>query len=101
MTDRCLPAQWVIGASFRFTENPTGRRNRFAHRIYEGPPDYHNGRWHVSHIPRTRLDVDFSARYVILSIFFNEEWTAVQFEVQGFTVWTNVRKFNRWWAEIC
>ena len=77
--------------------NPHG----FVHRIYDGPPDDDGS-------DRTEItDVWFhaTAAHRITGIYFDREWTAVQFcPAQGrrpyVKVWTNVRHRNHWWAEI-
>ena len=84
------------GKSFRLL-NPGGT---FGHRFYRNPP-------YKGSIPdriyANEVNVDLTASFVIEEKYESDKWTAVSFSVQDVVgewaiVWTNVRKWNRYWA---
>ena len=107
--DLLLPPGWIPGARFRLTEGVRrcddgalrANTHGFVHRIYDGPPDGS----HRLHLRRTQVWFDATAEHRITGIYFDQEWTAVQFcpapvRRPWVKVWTNVRHRNDWWAEI-
>ena len=77
--------------------NPTcDQFMRFQHKIYWRPPDGE----HARSIHWTFVNCDFTQDYEIDAIFCSRKWLAVRFTVDGNKVWTNVRKYNAWWAAI-
>ena len=97
------PRHWRIGAWFRFSKNPHHVVHiGFRHRIYWNPPA---GDVREEHISPNVVHCDFACVYRIIGIYVSSKWLAVQFEVidsGGWSsyVWTNVRKWNEWWAEV-
>ncbi len=104
--DLMLPPGWIPGSYFRLTAGVRPRRDGslrantrgFVHRVYDGPPDG-TRRLHL------RRSFDATAEHRITGIYFDQEWTAVQFcpapvRRPWEKVWTNVRHRNDWWAEI-
>ena len=108
--DLLLPPGWIPGAYFRLTAGVRRRHDGalrantthgFVHRIYDGPPDGS----HRHHLRSTQVWFDATAAHRITGIYFDQEWTAVQFcpasdRRPWEKVWTNVRRGNQWWAEI-
>ena len=107
--DLLLPPGWIPGARFRLTEGVRrcddgalrANTNGFVHRIYHGPPDGSPRR----HLQIDEVWFDATAKHRITGIYFDKEWTAVQFcpapdRRPLEKVWTNVRHRNHWWAEI-
>jgi hypothetical protein len=54
---------------------------------------------HSAQIPPQELFVDFGAVYEVFEIYESHKWLSVSFRVGGRIVWTNVRKWDVWWAE--
>ena len=112
MRQALMPLGWLPTAEFRLTKGVhwcrvqgkrTSRANTwgFVHRFYYNPPDGN------PHHPILRDDiwVDVTAVHRIAAVFITEEWTAVQFcpqpaEYPNEKVWTNVRHWYEWWAEL-
>ena len=93
--DMAIEIHAFVGKRFQFTKNPYGK-GKFAHRIYNGPPNGTNNR----QIPAHEIYIDFSESFRITAVFANAMWTAFEFEVGGQKVWTNARKGHEWWVAV-
>ena len=90
---------WKIGAAFRFTKNPTGdRSSSFVHRVYSHPPCCGWSR----QLKAQEVYVDFTQVYHVDAMYSSTKWMSVRFYPRsgGRAVWTNVRKYDSWWAAL-
>jgi hypothetical protein len=92
--------RWAPGTAFRFLRHSHGTDTTFAHRVYRSPPladNYLSSR--SARISPQELFVDFGAVYEVFEIYESHKWLSVSFRVGDRIVWTNVRKWDVWWAE--
>ena len=69
-------------------------------RFYRSPPLADNClSSHSAQIPPQELYVDFALVYEVYEIYESPKWLSVSFRVGERIVWTNVRKWDTWWAE--
>jgi hypothetical protein len=92
--------RWAPGTAFKFLRHSGGTRSTFAHKVYRTPPLADNCFSGLSaQIHPQELYVDFTLVYEVYEIYESPKWLSVSFRVGESIVWTNVRKWDTWWAE--